>query len=227
MNRRAVLYRASDKGRGGFTLLETILVLAIVSGVLAILGAVVRIGLTSWEKGEEKASRMAVKKVFAQKFFEDASSMYPYMTRGDQSTEYRFMGGPRRLMFVTAAHSGGFAIPWGGLTLVDYRAEKEGLAVLEKTLPEADSPGTSERTLEFGKNIKDVAFEYLGGDGWTDGWDAGVQDSLPKAVRASVKLLDGGDFTVTAPVRASKYWAGDNNNAPQAASPAPAPPAAR
>jgi len=225
LSRRPFSYRSDNSGRGGFTLLETILVLAIVSGVLAILGAVVRVGLTSWEKGEEKASRMAVRKVFAQKFFEDASSMYPYMTRGSMATEYRFMGGPRRLVFVTAAHSGGFAIPWGGMTLVDYRADKDGLVVLERTLPEADSDATSERSVEFGENVKDVAFEYLGDDGWADGWDADASDGLPRAVRASVKLIDGNEFAVTAPVRASKYFDGGKKSEHQSSSTAP--PAAR
>lgn len=219
MSRPLFSYRPGP-GPAGFTLLETILVLAIVSGVLAILGAVVRVGLTSWEKGEEKASRMAVKKVLAQKFFEDASSMYPYMTRGSMATKYRFMGGPRRLVFVSAAHSGGFAIPWGGMTLVDYRADGDGLVVLERTLPEADSGATSERSVEFGKNIKDVAFEYLGDDGWTDGWDADASDGLPRAVRASVKLIDGDEFAVTAPVRASKYFDGGKKSEHQAPPPA-------
>lgn len=184
----------------GFTLIETILAFTIMAIMLALLLAAMRLGVRSWEKGEESADKSAFKRALVSQLSKDISSMYPYFENGPSGRQFVFDGDRDRLVFVAARRplSG---LPWGGVKRVSIFKNKDGLMVVENTLPKASG---DKGTIAALGEVNDIGFEYLGDEGWVKGWDAKFLRRLPKAVRVSLTVKDEEPFGFTVPVGLSK-----------------------
>lgn len=187
------IYGGREKGReGGFTLIEVVLALSILVILLGILFSAVRLGISSWEKGESAIDDTTARRYIAARLSRDIGSMYPYIRKDGGTAEYLFKGSAGFLGFVTAAGRYGDGLPWGGARWVYYSAGDKGLTVGEKTVPSKDIWKHDEaRTFLLSPEVKEISFEYKGPDGWEKSWDANDKMMLPSAVRSSVTFRNG------------------------------------
>lgn len=175
----------------GFTLIETILTLAILSAMLVIVFSALRIGLKSWEKGEAAAEDGAATRTITSKLAREISSAYPYKERKDGNVRVLFTGGSTELGFVTVA-PGLPGLPWGGAKWVHYSRRDDVFTVREKTIPAADTEkDKGGRTTELDKGVDTLSFEYLGENGWEKSWDVEEEKSLPSSIRVNISYKDG------------------------------------
>lgn len=185
-------------GTEGFTLIETVLALSITAVVLVVVLSALRLGISSWERGESFMDASSARRSAAYRLEREAASMYPLRLKG---TEVRsaFAGSRDAVGFVTVA-SGISAIP--GARWVYYMSDEEGLKIYEKRIS-ADDPElvslTGGELVDVEPSIRKIDFEYLGESGWTGDWGA---KGLPRALRAQIGLADGSELTVTVQVRA-------------------------
>lgn len=183
-------------GRGkrderGFTLIETILTLAILSAMLVIVFSAMRIGLKSWEKGEAAAEDGAATRTVASKLSREIGSAYPYKERIDGNIKVLFTGGSKELGFVTVA-PGLPGLPWGGAKWVHYSLQDDLLTVREKTVPAVDTQkDKGGRLTELDKGVDSLSFEYLGENGWEKSWDVEEEKSFPSSIRVNISYRDG------------------------------------
>lgn len=181
--------RHSNKIRNqrGFTLLEMLFALSILAIALALMLSALRLGASSWERGERAVEMASLKRSVVERLRMEAGSMYPYMD--DEKGELLFSGKPGHIAFITSCcgPSGG---PWGGLRAVYYSSEGGGVRVGQAVVPSAsmfDVRGGSSSL----DGLSGIKFEYLGDEGWAEEWDAEAQKALPKAVRAVFHFANG------------------------------------
>jgi prepilin-type N-terminal cleavage/methylation domain-containing protein len=176
----------------GFTLVETIMTLAILVVLLGIVFSALRLGIRSWEKGEAVIESSAAKRTITSKFAGEIGSAYPYTEKTEGGSLVLFSGGQAALGFVTAGGYGLYGAPWGGAKWVYYSVRDGKLTVREKTVPavnvRADEGG---RLIELDEGVAAIAFEYLGEDGWVETWDAAGENGLPMAVKINISFNDG------------------------------------
>lgn len=180
--------------RRGFTLIELILSVSLVSVILLVAVSSLSFGSRLWESGYRMADHGWIKRYFQAGFRSDVSSAYPYPTEDG----VLFKGTPGRLVFVSA--NGAVAgLPWGGARLVEYAVEDGRLVMKEEALPSAEVGHA--RTLEISSDIETIRFSFLGSSGWEDEWDGIAKNALPRAVKAAVTIKDRKDsFEFSMPV---------------------------
>lgn len=204
--RRWTTYPSVIGDESGFTLIETILTFVILAMIAVILLASLRLGIRSWEKGENSVEATAAKKSIVVRMTRDVGSMFPYMLREEGAVNYLFSGAQDELSFVTSTHTGGVVTPWGGTKLVYYHTVDATLVLREVTLPPSkERPAESSYELELLKGISRVSFEYMGPEGWMSTWNADANSSLPSAVKATIAYEnDSGPLTFIMPVGVAK-----------------------
>lgn len=168
-------------GRRGFTLIELVLSISLVSAVLIIALSSVRFGTRLWESGYRVADQGWVKRYFISAFQGDLASVFPY--RGEDGIIFK--GAPDRVLFV-AVNGPVASLPWGGARLVEYTLVDGRLVMNEEALPRA-SEGNTKKTIELSSEVDYLKFAFLGPSGWIDDWDASGSDELPLAVKAAIR----------------------------------------
>lgn len=190
----------------GFTLLETIIALSIVAVIVGVLLMAMRLGISSWEKGESYVEATSVKRSLVEMLAMDVSSIYPYSVDSQSGLSdekvYVFMGKPHSIVFVTSSRTSVTGIPWGGLRWVRYGVDEGGLIIREKTVPGEtmlDEEGGAAFELEPG--VSEIDFQYLGEEGWVESWDMAYKRKLPGAVKAKLSFGDGrAPLSMTMPI---------------------------
>ena len=179
----------------GFTLLETILALSIVAVIVGVLLMAMRLGISSWEKGEHYVEATGAKRLLVEMLDKDVSSIYPYTVSSDDSMsdeeEYVFIGKPQSVVFVTSSRASITGIPWGGLRWVRYGMGRGGLVIREKTVPTEtllDERGGAIFEMDSGVNA--VGFKYFGREGWEESWDMAYKQRLPSAIKVQLFFRD-------------------------------------
>ncbi len=179
----------------GFTLLETILALSIVTVIVGVLLMAMRLGISSWEKGGYYVEVTGMKRSLVEMLNRDLSSIYPYMadseSGGSDEKEFVFMGKPDSILFVTSSRTSVTIIPWGGLRWVHYGVDEGGFVIREKTVPSEsmlDEEGGERFEMEPG--VSAVDFSYFGEDGWVESWNMTDTQRLPGAVKARFSFTD-------------------------------------
>lgn len=180
----------------GFTLLETILAMSIVVVIVGVLLMAMRLGISSWDKGESYVEATSAKRYLVEMLVMDVSSIYPYAVDSPLSVtdekDFVFFGKPHSIVFVTAARTSVTGIPWGGFRWVRYGVDEGGLKIREKTVPSdamLEEDGGAEFALEPG--VSGIDFSYYGDDGWQESWDMAAKQKLPGAVKAKISFKDG------------------------------------
>lgn len=186
-------------GNRGFTLIETVLALSITAVVLVVVLSALRLGITSWEKGESFIDASSERRAAAYRLEREAASIYPFRLKGAQGMT-AFSGSQDRVGFVTVA-SGISSIP--GARWVYYISDEDGLKIYEKHIS-ADDPELVSfeggELVDTEASIRKIDFKYLGEAGWSGDWDG---KGLPRALKARLKLTDGSELEVLVQVRAS------------------------
>lgn len=192
---------ARDKG---FTLIELLIAVAIGAIVLTALYAtffsVFRAGSVAEEKLDEhiRAGR------FTDLFSRDIHGAY--LGRKPRTTE--FTGAPLGMGSALSFASFTYPVlkkgfPASDLAGVSYFSEESsGGGVTDggvNVYREAWNPYIGEKVrVEVLKGVRSFEIEYYNGSLWSKAWDSGLENALPEAVRATVKLPGGMEFKALA-----------------------------
>jgi general secretion pathway protein J len=185
-----------QRGPRGFTLLELVIAMTVLSLVTLALYGVVSLGASSAGAGERRAEQARRFRVATQVMVRQLRSAAPmYVSRDkDEQAEPYFVGEADSVEFVTSAPQGPYA---AGLALVHYWLEDGKLMMSEVPYFLAyDKDGlrkdaealTLQTALLY--DVKDVVFEYQRSDyeseQWDDKWDAADDDTMPAGVHVTV-----------------------------------------
>jgi general secretion pathway protein J len=184
-----------DCGDGGFTLVELLVAIALLSLLSVILLSSVRFGLTAWERGAahvDRVDRVQLVQSFLRHSIEDA---YPlFSIAGDGRGRVDFAGTPASLQMLSpvsrALGSGGRA----RLTLALSRGEA-GFDLVVTVAHELAPEGRGEIKKVLLSSVQSVNLSYFGrsgserADGWRGRWME--EPRLPKLVRIEVSFPPG------------------------------------
>lgn len=179
----------SRLGRRGFTLIELMLALSIVATLLVVTFAGLRVGLSSWRRGEDRAEAQQHVRSLMAVLSRTTAGAYPYQTGGgDTAPVILFRGESDRLALVSTAAPFPTPIP-AAFTAVTFAMEGDeapGLAVRQKILPNLE-PFEALRPLLVDTAVVAARFRFLrGGGSWEERWDAATEQALPRAVEISL-----------------------------------------
>jgi general secretion pathway protein J len=193
----------------GFTLLELILSIAILSAVLVTIYSTLSMGSRAWEKGERDIEKVQRMRVVMDLLSREIKTAYPYkVTPSELDTHkefYAFDGKKDSLSFVSCVplHGGSGKLSW----LTFWVEEGEGLVVVERDALRSDifeerETIDKDEMVVLDANATDIRFEYYRAEegdedeaaeeetAWEEKWDAEEEGELPQAVSVSVTFLD-------------------------------------
>lgn len=184
---------------GGFTLLETMVALALLAVMLAMLFAGLRTGIRAWDAGSDRGDR-ANQVLLAYGFLrKELTAAFPWRFKDPLSVRLAFAGERERLRFVSMrpAEIGG-----GGLAFVSFEfesargAQKTGRLVMRRAFasaPDRDfSPVEDAQKFALLEGVAEARFEYFGTENettpptWSERWD--YPQRMPSHVRLQLKL---------------------------------------
>ncbi len=121
--------------QGGFTLIELIIAITIVSMIMAIILSGMRLSIRAWEVGEERVEVYQTGRVILERISQEIKSMYPYRYEREVAAEDKtekikknvlaFKGEADRLWFVTFSEGLSQGMQGKGLREVLYYIEKD------------------------------------------------------------------------------------------------------
>ena len=188
----------------GFTLLEIVIALAIVGALLTVAFGGLRVALSAWRQGEDRAEVHQHARTLMVVFARSIGSAYPYRIAGEQAPEavLQFDGYPDRLSFVTRA------APFPLTATIAFTAvrfnldtgDEPGLVVSERALPNQEV--WSKATPVFrDPEVTGLHFRYLRPDAdWEERWDGATELGLPAAVQVSLTTTLAGRVAALPPV---------------------------
>jgi general secretion pathway protein J len=172
----------------GFTLLELLLALGIVAILLVIVSGGLRIGLTAWQRGEERTAKLDRARGLVVLLEHALAGAFPYRVTTETEQELRilFEGRPDRLTFATLSPP----LPMGPTTAfsaVRLTADEGGLALRQQVLPNRIVLDRLDPML-VDAHTTAVRFRYLGlePESWQDAWDITKEETLPRAVEITL-----------------------------------------
>jgi len=172
----------------GFTILELIVSITILTLVLLIIGQGFRIGINSWEKGEAETVETQQLRILSGMLTQQLKSFYLYRMKQDDDVQESivFQGEKDSILFVTTLADSSF----GGLKWVRYSYDEGILYYKEGLLPDKDLLDNIEGDEEvLASDIEEVLFEYYVShdEEWNDSWEN--EDSIPDAVRVKLSYF--------------------------------------
>ena len=191
----------------GFTLVEVVIALTIVATLLVISFAGLRVGLSAWQRGDERGQILERARSVNQIITRTLGSAYPYQTAaiGREAAKVLFEGAPDRVAFVTSAppFPGADPIAFTAVTLgLAKAAATPGLALTQKALPN-DKPFDTALTPVFvDAVVTGVRFRYLKDSKgeWMDQWDAAAEKTLPLSIEVTLTILQAGRSVEQPPI---------------------------
>jgi general secretion pathway protein J len=194
----------------GFTLLELLLALGIVALLLVIVSGGLRIGLTAWQRGEERAAKLDRARSLVVLLDHALAGTFPYRvaTETEPEPHILFDGRPDRLTFATFSPP----LPMGStaaFSAVRLGADDNGgLALRQQVLPNRLELDRLDPIL-VDIHTTAVRFRYLGlePESWQDAWDTTKEEALPRAVE--ITLVTGAgprgtQQTLTVPIQVNQ-----------------------
>ncbi|MBW1678788.1 MAG: prepilin-type N-terminal cleavage/methylation domain-containing protein, partial [Deltaproteobacteria bacterium] len=192
----------------GFTLLELLITVVILSLIVGIAGGAFRLSIRVWEKGEEKMEEFRKTRIVLDRLAQQIKSFYPYWIKEEDKYEIAFQGEANTLTFVSPISLQSPMIT--GLVLVQYLLEHDrnpdegGDLILRESLLIGDdlSPVSLEESEKEGSGVTllsgldELTFDYyvLPPDSkegeWLESWVWKEQEEdmmLPQAIRITLK----------------------------------------
>ncbi|MCD6352975.1 MAG: prepilin-type N-terminal cleavage/methylation domain-containing protein [Proteobacteria bacterium] len=187
----------------GFTLLELLLTVVILALMVGIMGGVLRLGIRSWEKGEETVDEFRKTRIVMEMIAQQIKSTYPYMIKKEKGWAVIFQGEPKALKFVSPISVKSPVITglvWVQYALGEDRASENGkeLIIRESMISgddffQKESEITKDETVDITllSNLDDIMFDYYvwspdSDEGeWRESWNGETEEDtmFPQAVR--------------------------------------------
>ncbi len=193
--------------REGFTFVEVMITLTILGFILVMISGTLRLGISSWERGESTRDEYQEVRIISQLISQQIKSAVPYKIKTEQAegNYLAFEGKAQRMKFVSTLpikgrHSGGWVYSiyefkeggreGGQLVLYEQR-------VLNKNFFEEDPQ--EESAVSLLKRVSSVRFEYYREEnseknqtgGWVEEWNAKEEKELPRMVRMTILQKKG------------------------------------
>ena len=170
----------------GFTLLEVLLAMTILSLIAVIIGVSLRLGIRAWERGESDADDSQKIRYVVEKFSQQIKSVYPYQMLIDGERVIAFKGKSDSIFFITSSTKPSE----GGLKWISYFVEDGNLVMQEGLLPDKQ---VMEKISKEGKDLdldaSGLKFEYFSSKDkdWKESWDSKTE--LPGAVKINADKI--------------------------------------
>ncbi|NOZ68965.1 MAG: prepilin-type N-terminal cleavage/methylation domain-containing protein [Deferribacteres bacterium] len=183
------------RNRKGFTLLELIISITILSMVILLISSGYRLALDSWEKGENETAATQRLRILSSLLSQQLKSAYPYRAKIEGKRVVLFRGDAASVMFATALTDSSY----GGFKWVKYSYDNGTLLYKEGLLPDkklTEKLSGDEEIIDT--DLGGVEFSYFSADEgeWKESWDFGTD--LPGAVRVRISYFQ--PFTINIPM---------------------------
>ena len=185
-----------NQKNSGFTLLEVMLAMTLLSIMMVLLFGSLRIGAESWDKGESKIAEVNEKAVVYQFFKRHLPSIPPLWDNfSDDEKYFSFQGEQDKLQFVSV-----FPASAGrkGLQLFEVGLDKVDKGVVKVQLkpfyPPSEGQQWQQEEVILLENVKEFELVYFGkenvdSDGsWADSWQE--KKYLPALIKIKIELTD-------------------------------------
>jgi general secretion pathway protein J len=171
----------------GFTLVELIIALAIVGLLLTIAFSGLRVAMTAWTRGEDRAEAHQHVRALAFTMARALGAAYPYRGAKGEAPEVvmLFNGAEQKLEFVTQAPPLPLQAPLAFTAVVISleSGDEAGLVVRERALPNRD-PFTKGEIVMRDPAVTSLSFKFQNEDGeWVDTWDGQDMRAIPRGVQ--------------------------------------------
>lgn len=185
----------------GFTLIELIIAITILSLITVIIGGAFRLGIQAWEKGEKETGDSQRLRVLSSLLSQQLKSFYPYEIKMEDKDEkvVLFKGESDSITFVTTLTDSSY----GGFKWVKYVFRDGALFYMEGLLPdkkfqEKIKNKNKDKEEIIDKNIDEFKFSYFSSDDdeWKESWDFG--EDLPGAVKVNLSHFQ--PFVINIPI---------------------------
>jgi general secretion pathway protein J len=177
---------STESSLKGFTLVELVVAITILSMVTLIIGSGFRLGIDAWEKGEKETGETQRLRVLSGLLSQQLKSAYPYKMEIEDEKKIVFKGDTHSIIFVTTQADPSY----GGFKWIRYSYKNGNLLYAEGLLPDKkflDKISKNEEIMD--SDMEEVKFEYfsVNDEEWKDSWDFG--DGLPGAVRVKISYF--------------------------------------
>jgi len=188
------------KGRNGFTLVELLISLMILSIILVIVLGAFRVGVRAWEKGEQDIDSNQRSRIVLSLIKQQLSSIVLKKTTIDAQSFF-LKGDAKSLEFVSMLSldpGNEFGRVYVKYVVKEKEDKKESLAFYERNIVFMDKEFNPENLddndfHELIPDARDVSFEYLKPPGeenayeWQETWDPENDSGMPPAVKIILK----------------------------------------
>ena len=158
--------------RKGFTLIEMIFAMTIMSIVAVIIAYGFYLGTDAWKRGERETGETQRLRVLSGLFSQQLKSAYPYQMDIDDEKVVFFEGRSDSITFVTTLTDSSF----GGFKWVRYSFENGTLLYKEGLLPDKEwDEKTEGKEKVVDTDLGTVEFSFYSADEeeWNESWDFG------------------------------------------------------
>lgn len=192
----------------GFTLLELLIALSIVGVLLAIAFGGLRMAISAWTRGEDRAETQQHARGLSQILTRTVGAAYPYQGAFGEGPEKRllFRGAEREIEFVSQVSPFPSPVPAAFTAVVialEDDAQGRALVVRQRLLPNRE-PFSKATVVLRDPAIQGLELKYLAGEGsWTDTWDPEAEKKLPAAIRLRFSVVKGDKLEPAPPITVS------------------------
>jgi general secretion pathway protein J len=192
----------SRRAQSGFTLVEIVLAMVLLSVMMLLLYSGLSFALRSWDVGDAHGRRTADRRIGENFLRRELTEVFPMRWKDPMTLKLAFSGEASRLRFVSTRPVG---IALGGLALVGVEAEGDARngerhLVMRRAMPDDEARDfgpldQSEKPTIVIADVESVTFSYFGAENdfseprWMDTWP--YPGRVPQMVRMRVKSRDG------------------------------------
>lgn len=188
--------------QSGFTLLEVLLGMSLMSVMMLLLFASLRICVQNWNAGEKKIAQVS-QAAIVQNFLQGKlHAAIPLDADFLEEPQFSFQGAKEQLQFVASmpASASRLGLQLFNLSLKKSSKADEGsqlLVDIQPFFPQGDDEWSEEQVIILSK-IQSMRFAYFGADSdelnasdavWHDDWED--RKELPRLVSIDIEMLDG------------------------------------
>jgi general secretion pathway protein J len=188
--------------QSGFTLVEIVLAMVLLSVMMLLLYSGLSFALRSWDAGDSHGRRTADRRIGENFLRRELTEVFPMRWKDATTLKVAFSGEAHRLRFVSTRPVG---IALGGLALVSVEVEGDARKgerhlVMRRAMPDDEAKDfgpldQAEKPAIVIAGVDSVTFSYFGAENafsdpkWMDTWP--YTQRIPQMVRVSVRTDNG------------------------------------